>query len=463
MNMKKLKHYIIIFIVFFSWTGIVNASILINEVELAPTEERFIELYNNGDFSVDLTNWYIQRKTATGSSFGSLVSKTYFDGVNIGVDSYLLISKTSLYNPDILVDNLTLTESNTIQIKNSNREIVDVYNWGSITDGQSSQKMSSGDWSILSPTPGIANEVIENVVSGNSNIGGGVASNSNNTNQVDSTTRTIKSKIIIPKIIFAGIPFIINADINTNKNEELNRGLYKWNFGDGGIKELKDSNPFEYTYYYPGEYILLLDYYEHTYNNKIDSSSRARVKVIIPEVFISSVGPKEDPYIEIENKSKYEMQISNWIIQAGVKQFLIPNGTILLPNRKLKFSPRVTNFIGSDLSYILLTSSNRNLMATYPSKANLVINKKVIRPKTINSRTSTIKNTKENTSIIDLNELSASAGKIKTPTSYTTYSYFGFGIIILLGIASIFLIKKKNYNHDELEDRIRAEDMTIIE
>jgi len=59
--------------------NLARAGVIINEVQLSPTEERFIELYNPGGSSVELTGWYIQRKTETGSAFGSLVSKTYFE------------------------------------------------------------------------------------------------------------------------------------------------------------------------------------------------------------------------------------------------------------------------------------------------------------------------------------------------------------------------------------------------
>ena len=75
---------------FFSFVNITQASVVINEIQISPTEGRFIELYNNGDSYVDLTNWYIQRKTASGA-FGSLVTKTNFENKSIGPNSFFLI------------------------------------------------------------------------------------------------------------------------------------------------------------------------------------------------------------------------------------------------------------------------------------------------------------------------------------------------------------------------------------
>ncbi len=66
---------------FFLVAQVASAAVVINEIQILPTSERFIELYNSGSSDVDLTGWYIQRKTATGSSFGSLVTSTQLNGV----------------------------------------------------------------------------------------------------------------------------------------------------------------------------------------------------------------------------------------------------------------------------------------------------------------------------------------------------------------------------------------------
>ena len=203
---------IIIIVVFFSWVGVVNASVVINEIQLNPTEERFIELYNSGSSSVDLTDWYIQRKTASGSTFGSLVSKTYFDGLNIEASDYLLISRTSLNNPDIIVDNLTLTESNTIQIKNSKQEVVNIFEWDNINEGESIQRISDGNWIIGLPTPGEENkEAIDssdNNLSSENNVSNtGSSSSSPSSNQLDLVPRKIIAKILPQKLFLQGLLF----------------------------------------------------------------------------------------------------------------------------------------------------------------------------------------------------------------------------------------------------------------
>ncbi|MCS6788994.1 MAG: lamin tail domain-containing protein [Patescibacteria group bacterium] len=105
-------------------------NILISEIQIYPTNQRFIELYNPNNFDIDLTGYYIQRKTKTGSDFGSLVSKTNFEGKIIKAKSFFLISRENLPNADIVLSNLTLSNSNSIQLIDKNKNISDLVGWG---------------------------------------------------------------------------------------------------------------------------------------------------------------------------------------------------------------------------------------------------------------------------------------------------------------------------------------------
>ncbi|MFA5359595.1 MAG: lamin tail domain-containing protein [Patescibacteria group bacterium] len=119
-----------------------SQSILISEIQIYPIENRFIELYNPNDSPVNLTDWYLQRKTQAGSSFSSLVSKTYFNGKTIGANSYFLISRSSFPNSDIILSSLTLSEANTLQLKDANGDVVDKVGWGEANDCQGSCALS---------------------------------------------------------------------------------------------------------------------------------------------------------------------------------------------------------------------------------------------------------------------------------------------------------------------------------
>jgi hypothetical protein len=467
MKILKLKFYTILILVFFSCVNSVSASVVFNEVSLSPTENRFIELYNTGSSAVDLTDWYIQRKTSTGATFGSLVSKTYFEGIEIKGGGYLVISKNSIDNTDIVVDSLTLTESNTIQIKNSNQEVVDILEYGNIAEGKSTQKVS-GDWVIGNITPGEANlgsnnnddEEVENTVDdSNTQKSESVSVNNDQKN----LPRIITAKIISPKIVFAGVPFIINSLVTTNKKETLAIGKYKWNFGDGFTKEDTNSSEFEHVYLYPGDYVLSLNYYERR-STTVDDSDRITIKVVPNEITISSIGDHTDSFIEIENKSNYEMVLDGFIIYAGMHYFKIPDGTVVLANKKVRFSKKVTGFAIEDLNMITITNKNGDTVTVYPS--SLVKNTvKKVSSKIISlpsKETANIEKEVEELPIINLNNLEANA--LKSNGDLTSgYAYWGLGGIIFVGITSVLLLRRKKEEIGYLEDEIRAEDIKIIE
>lgn len=158
--MKFPYRFLAFLAIYFFLTIPASAAVVINEVQIAPIAGRFIELYNAGDSDVDLTGWYIQKKTATASSFGSLITKTDFENKTIKAGGYFLISRSPLSNSDIVVGDLILTESNTIRLRDSKGVDVDQVEWGSVDEGKSYQKTSSSGWILASPTPRAANASI---------------------------------------------------------------------------------------------------------------------------------------------------------------------------------------------------------------------------------------------------------------------------------------------------------------
>lgn len=121
--------------------------ILINEIKVAGKDEdakamvydEFIELFNPNEFEVDLTNWYLQKKTSEGEQFSSLVPAGLLENKRINALDYLLIthaSSTYTNEADVLVSNYSITDNNTIILKNPNREVVDKVGFGEANDGE---------------------------------------------------------------------------------------------------------------------------------------------------------------------------------------------------------------------------------------------------------------------------------------------------------------------------------------
>ena len=112
--------------------------ILISEVLTAGQDDEkqeFVELYNPNDFAVDLTDWYLQRKTAGSSSWSTYASNNLFSGKIIFANGYFLIARAGYYlaSADIFTD-YSITDDNSFALKNPNGDISDKLGFGQAQD-----------------------------------------------------------------------------------------------------------------------------------------------------------------------------------------------------------------------------------------------------------------------------------------------------------------------------------------
>lgn len=363
--MSKRLILVLIMFLFFSGFRLAGAEVSINEVKISPIEDRFIRLYNSGGSAVDLTGWYIQRKTAGGASFGSLVSKTYFENKNIGANAYFLISRNE-GSSDILVEGLTLTESNTLQLKNSEGVVVDKVCWGDVSD--------CGDAASPNPSPGESIKFREGDSVPATSLGEELDQNSvmddesADTEPKTKTTEknpTIKAKILASKTAFTGEPLEIKAEIFGFDEEKIVLGRLSWNFGDGGsLLQTNNFEEFTHTYYYPGEYVLYLEYYKRK-SVVPDAINKMTIKVIPTSVIISKVGDAKDFFIELSNNAPSDMDISGWIINANGKIFTLPKNTIIMAKKQMTIPGRITGFTYGDQSNLKLFSGVGEMVFDY--------------------------------------------------------------------------------------------------
>ncbi len=194
-----------------SGSATIYPKILISEVQIDPIGQRFVEFYNPNSTPVDLTDWYLQRKDSNDISWGTFVSSTNFAGKIISANGYFLISR-QLANSDILSD-ITLSDDNSLALKNPNGEISDKLGFGNAIDpellaignpasGQSIGRkvLSDGteqdtdnnsfDFEIQTPTPKAQNKTYVQ------QSGGGGDGSDNTT--ISITTYTISNPTISP-------------------------------------------------------------------------------------------------------------------------------------------------------------------------------------------------------------------------------------------------------------------------
>lgn len=437
--MSKKVILVLVGIVLFPGFHFAQAEVIINEVQLFPTAERFLELYNTSDSVVDLTGWYMQRKTTTGDSFSSLVSKPNFEGKTILAHDYFVISRSSLNNSDIVLSNLTLAESNTIQIKKSEEEVVDKVGFGAASDcdnpcapnpgeGQSIQKIGTGSWVTSTPTPGEANEAVNTSLSNDDDEDEEDTENSNTTNTTNTnsgnmskntTTEskpkvtknpTMKVKILANTLAFAGEPLEMKTSVFGYYNEDVVLGRAYWNFGDGAsLEQVNNFEKFRHIYYYPGEYVVYLEYYLNNFSKNPEITNKMTIKVVPTTVIISKVGDIKDFFIELSNNASSEIDISNWVINANGKIFVLPKNSVILPKKQMTISSKITGFTYGDQYNLKLFSSTGELVFDYSSPPSNVLS---VKDKNLNKNTA-----KSNLPSVDIKspEKIASALEIEIP------------------------------------------------
>ena len=463
-----------IFGLFFALFKVSFASVLINEVLISPTDERFIELYNGGDQEVNLTGFYLQRKTQSSTSFSSLVTSTNFENKKISAKGYFLISRASLSNADIVLSTLTLTESNTIQLKNSNGEVVDKICFGEAIDcndalkgnnpeeGKSLSRIN-GSLLVTTKTPKASNQNSDNIQNDNTQTENTNTGNQNNTTQIENNNPVASSisikknpeklQINSQKIAFTGIPILLEAVI---LNEEYKNiyGKFLWNFGDGNFKEIKslENNKFSYTYFYPGKYSVFLEYYKNTFDIQAFLSSEIIIEVIEPSVVISNTGGENNFFIELENKSKNDIDLTNFILSGENKNFVFPKNTFLKKDSKIILPPHITN----------LNFSDKNFLELKNDLGKVIFSNKILENKKIQSISSNKISTKNlNQNILESEENFSSEEVMDSydlvdnqalvldsePAEnflYNNFYFLGVLFLIFLGVLFVFFIRKNN-------------------
>ncbi|MDO8604243.1 MAG: lamin tail domain-containing protein [bacterium] len=353
-----MKYFIVLPFLFFAQTT--SAAVLINEIQVAPINERFIELYNSDNSDVDLTGWYIQRKTATGSSFGSLVSSTQLMGKKLPAQSYFLISRSQLSNSNLVTD-LTLTESNTIRIRDSKGNDVDQVMWGSLADGKSYQRTSGGQWTTASPTPGTANTTSQSTNSSPTvNTGESTKIGTNTNTAPTPTSPQISVKAVSQaRIVLAGVPIIFEGRISASENSSAGKPRTVWSFGDGASAE---GESVTHTYYYPGEYTAVID----VISGSTVATDRMLVRVVLPNISLRTGGDTARSFVTIQNNGGEELDLSLWQIISDTKTFILPKNTILGAHKSATFASEVTG---------LSTSAGNNPELLLPNGSRIDIKK----------------------------------------------------------------------------------------
>lgn len=402
------------------------ASLIINEImyDLSGADStggksrEWVEIYNNGanDVAIDASLWRFYdggaNRTINGEVDFSIPAGAY---IVFAGDKDTFIADHNGFSGTVYDTGMTTLNNTgaTLKILDQDGNVVDSVAYTSLQggagDGNSLQKISGG-WSGATPTPGVTNEIISPPSSGNgsgSTGGGDGGSDSLSVNATDNKTkevRKIKTQIVNKTLAFVGNPIYFQALSYGHSGEQLLSGQYFWNFGDGSSKEIKlgVEEKFSHTYFYPGEYVVSLEYYTSNNFQIPDATDKIILKIVSADLLISSIGDEKDFFVELTNNANYDMDISKWILTGDNKSFIFPKNTILSSKNKITFSSHITNFSVLDKNNLKLLNPQGELIFDYLLYTTPVIPiKTVISPKISSPILSLIVEPPEETSVLD--------------------------------------------------------------
>ncbi|MBI2050004.1 MAG: lamin tail domain-containing protein [Candidatus Staskawiczbacteria bacterium] len=331
----------------------VYSKILISEVQVAgltDEKEEFVELYNPNTSEIDLTGWYLQKKTKTGFSYSTYAPNTSFSGKKIGASSYFIIARENssfVSLADIVVDN-SLTKDNSLILKNPNGETSDKLGFG--------QAQEYETISAVNPENGQSIGRKWNVVN---NIEQDTDNNSIDFETQNPTPRAKNSTFIVspdtppltptdttaPEVSFnlgakqTSLTFMINFDITDSATfvspSGIDNYVFRWKAeGDtwqednpavvaGNPVSVTISREFtgqdETTYYFQ---VKAKDVAGNESDWQPETATETKIsifkKVLINEIQIDSVvgtGGASDDWVELYNPNNVVVSLDGWSIQ----------------------------------------------------------------------------------------------------------------------------------------------------
>ncbi len=362
----------ILFAVLFFAPAFAFADVRINEIAWMGTTksstDEWIELYNDGDSSVDVANWIIS--ISTKKLTGTIPAKGY----------YLLERTDDTTVPDIKADFIYTGEMNNngirLVLKNASGAEVDsadaTSGWkkGNAETKETMQRNGS-DWITAVATPKAENKTVDVPVK---EIKVDIKTESSPANPSDSSAHASplplsdfsqKQELSVSagrnRVVAVGNSVVFETYAIDAKGGKAQNVSSLWSFGDG---LQTNGSKVSHVYKYPGDYAVVLN----VTSGENQAVSRAEVKVFSPEI---SFEMAEDGTISLANNSSYELNIGGWKISGTAGNFVIAPDTIIEAGKKIIFSKAITGIDFSSCQAVDLLSADGTVVSSFAKKINV--------------------------------------------------------------------------------------------
>ena len=349
-------------------------------------------------------------------------------------------------------DILSIINGEEINSVNYNKEL------GANGDGNSLQ-LISGSWVASSPTPGKTNSASNQTVTTTTET---LTVPSNSSTTIQEEKELMKQNIIVSaggnKNVVVGAETLFSGTALGLERTPLKNAQYLWNFGDGDTGEGQNVL---HNYQYPGEYMIVMNVSSGVYM----ASDRVVVKAFPAEIIISLVDD-ENGFVELHNKSGYELDLSWWKIKSGDNSFAFPKDTIILANKKLTLPSKITGLYYLNLNQTYLLYPNGEIVHQYNPINSY--NSDYVAPVVVKPAVNYVQvenNLPVNESLENENQMASvnfALGE-KTDTDLFNKWTFSLGGLILTSIVGVMFTKRINGEVVGTDESLKPEDFKIIE
>jgi len=414
-----LTAFIIIAFFYISRLSLASSSFIFSEImyDLAGTDDKheWVELHNTGIESIDLTDFTITNKIDDSKHGINIPPKNGGSGsMVVPAGGYIVLADDattflvdypgfagSVFDTIIKLNNTEASFSLFDKEDNIVISIKYTSDMGASGNGNSLSYFEGSEFAPVIPTPGYKNErniievpeekeeitdesiQTENVASDDiadleeenkEEVATSNKSSSNSTNKAKITKKVISKPKILSK---DSAPSESNILFTLSSGDSKKDGKYVWNFGDGVSKEVFDTLGVEHIYEYPGEYIVFVERYEDSISKEPKMSLRKKINVFAINLKVELLEDKTG--IILKNTTSKEVDLSNFVIMADRRAFILPKNTFILANKKITFSNKTLG-VNLPINYIQIISPEGKQVAIYETpipKQNKIVQKTV--------------------------------------------------------------------------------------
>lgn len=338
-----------------------SAQVVISEVMYdvpsasgADDTREWIEIFNAGASSVDLTGWKINdgsnHNLNAPPQNGGVGSLTLASGAYaiLADDAFTFLSLYASVSTVIDTSIDLNNTSDTLTLINADGAVSDTVAYtkemGAAGDGNSVHRMSvaSAALAAAAPSPGSGS-----LAADASGTGSSVSAASSTPAQATPTAAAPVSSYVPPPmpLLFADAgedrEVIVAADVEfeagayNRSREAVEAGVrFHWNFGDGTTAE---GASVLHHYAYPGRYLVVLEIAE----NRSAASDRFIVTAAPAALALETL---PDGGVAIGNLSGKDLDLSRWVIRSFAREFILPEGTVVLESEALRIPQKTLGF-----------------------------------------------------------------------------------------------------------------------